>query len=69
MSNNNQYHKGGLKCEGKPVSDPVAIVNQAMHERSIALGGFVRNLVPSWEVLVAGVILALAFVIIWIYWR
>lgn len=59
----------GAKLQQRPIYDPVAIVNEAMRERSIALGKFVRSLVPSWEVLGAGVILALAFVVIWVYWK
>lgn len=63
------HHKQGAKLQQRPIYDPVAIVNEAMRERSIALGKFVRGLVPSWEVLGAGVILALALVVIWVCWR
>jgi len=63
------HHKQGAKLQQRPIHDPVAIVNEAMRERSIALGKLLRGLVPSWEVLGAGVILALALVVIWVYWK
>lgn len=63
------HHKQGAKLQQRPIYDPVAIVNEAMRERSKALGKLLRSLVPSWEVLGAGVILALAFVVIWVCWR
>ena len=63
------HYKQGAKLQQRPIYDPVAIVNEAMRERSKALGKLLRSLVPSWEVLGAGVILALAFVVIWVYWK
>jgi len=56
----------GSKFRGEPVRDPVAIVNEAIHERNAALRRFGDRVLPPWEWILASAAVAFA-VVAWVY--
>jgi len=51
---------------GEAVRDPVAIVNEAIHERNAALRRFGDRVLPPWEWILASAAVAFA-VVAWVY--
>jgi len=53
---------GGAACRNDAIVDPVAILHRAMRERNAALRALVWRLVPSWEGVAWGCMVAFAVV-------